>query len=296
MSYDLETHATTGSTVYVIIRNSTAQVWSVHDTAFVTWADAHYSYYPVSMTEQGTSGFFYASMPAGINTAGWLAVEFYIGAGSEGDTFLTGGSLYWTGSSVGNLDTGTALTSLTYVKILGNITVGTYDTFLQSRIYAISKAIESYCRRVFAQQAYTATVDGAGSTELLLPEYPVAGLTQVVVGVNDVSPVTIPAGSLIVNNKTGILVVNRTSTYSPWFPYGFQNVQVEYTAGYSPIPSDLQEACAEMVLNAYLKIGQDVTLSMEKIGDYQRISRADVQKLITDDIKETLDRYKQSIV
>ena len=53
-----------------------------------------------------------------------------------------------------------------------------------------------------------------------------------------------------------------------------------------------------MVKNAYLNaVGQtDVTLSMEKIGDYQRISRADVQKLLTDDIKDTLNQYKQSVI
>ena len=103
---------------------------------------------------------------------------------------------------------------------------------------------------------------------------------------------------MIVNARTGVVSVQPNSGYPTWFGYGNQAIQVTYSAGYSPIPADLQEACASMVKNAYLNaVGQtDVTLSMEKIGDYQRISRADVQKLLTDDIKDTLNQYKQSVI
>lgn len=189
-----------------------------------------------------------------------------------------------------------ALTTISYVKEAGGITVNTYDTFLTDRINAVSTAIESYCRRSFAIQSYTVNVDGAGTTELLLPQYPIGTVTQIVKDFYSSQPTTIPGSALIVNNSTGIISVAPNGGYNPWFGYGNQNIQVTYTAGYSPIPDDLQEACAQAVLVAYNRMGKDLTLSMEKIGDYQYINKSDVMKLLPDDIMATLNYYRQSII
>lgn len=292
---DIETTALTGSSVHAIIRNSVAQPWN--GTAFEVWNDAHYASYLVTLTEQGTSGFFAGSIPVGINEPDTLTIEIYSGPGTLGsDTYLTGGTLEWSGSSVIVPFVGTALTSLAYVKDFCQITGTDFDTFLQNRINGVSAAIESYCRRTFALQTYTDNIDGPGSTTLLIPQFPVVSVTQVVTGFYDPNPTTIPGSNFIVNKKNGIVSMKPSSTYSPWFGYSDQGIQITYQAGYSPIPADIQEATASMVRNQYLNIGQDVTLLMEKIGDYQRTSRSDVQKLLTDDIKETLNNYKQGTV
>ena len=295
MANEITTNATTGSSVYAIIRNGLMNVWN--GSGFEAWNASDYSTYIVPLTEQGTSGFFVGSIPAGINTADTLTIEIYSGAGTLGDTFISGGTLNWSGSSIIDDDPiGTALTSLEYVKDYGQITGSTYDTFLQNRINSISVAVESYCRRTFAITTYTESIDGCGSTELLLGQFPVVSVTQVVVDQYGSQPTTIPGSSFIVNTKNGIVSVKPTATYSPWFAYSNQGISVTYQAGYDPIPFDIQEAVAEMVMNQFYKLGTDVTLSQEQIGDYNRTSRADVQQLLTDDIKHTLNHYRQGIV
>ena len=166
MAYDLETRTTTGSNVHAIIRNSSAQVWSVSAVSYVAWVDANWAQYLVPLTEQGTSGFYYGSVPSGITQADALSVEIWSGPGTSesSDTFITGGTLIWTGSGAGGSYTGTALTNLTYAKDYAQIAVSTYDTFLTNRINAISAAIQSYCRRVFPVSNYVEFLDGAGST------------------------------------------------------------------------------------------------------------------------------------
>jgi hypothetical protein len=298
MSYDIETRAPTGSNVHAVVRNSSALIWSNTANAFVTYVAANWANYLVPLTEQSNSGFFYASMPSGITIADTLSVELWSGPGvsEAGDSYITGGYIQWNGTGNVNNITGSSLTSLSYVKDYGQITVNTYDTFLSNRIVAASTAIESYCNRTFAVNNYVEYYDGAGSTEILLNQWPVTGVTQIIADVYGTTPTTIPSTEFVINTKNGIVSIKPSSTYSSWFGYGNQNYQVTYTAGYNPIPNDLQEACAAIVMNQFYKIGTDVTLAVEKIGDYQRTSRTDVQRLITEDIKTTLNRYRMGTI
>ena len=56
--------------------------------------------------------------------------------------------------------------------------------------------------------------------------------------------------------------------YSGGFPTGFQNVYVDYTAGYSTIPGDLEQTAIEIITNVYKSRSINTQLDSEKIGDY----------------------------
>jgi hypothetical protein len=298
MANELSTVAKTGSSVYCTLKSSSAKLWSTSANRFVSDmrpTDSNYDgEYNIPLSEQGSTGLFLGDMPSGL-ASDTLTIEFF--SGSSGvlyDAFIRGGTFNWTGSGAVS-QIASALTSLPFVKNYGQITGLTRDTFLLGRIISISAAIESYCRREFSLQAYVETIDGPGSTELLLPQWPVASATQVVANFNSANPVTIPGDNLIVNTKSGIVSVKPTSSLCQWFGYSNQGVQITYAAGYSPIPSDVQEICAAAVMLQYNKIGQDSSLSQEQIGDYRRVSRPDAQQLLTDDMKATLRRYRQAL-
>jgi hypothetical protein len=60
-----------------------------------------------------------------------------------------------------------------------------------------------------------------------------------------------------------------------FFPVGFQQVEVRYTAGYAVIPADVQTACAIVVKALNSQSAIDNNLAYEKLGDYSWGRRTD---------------------
>lgn len=60
---------------------------------------------------------------------------------------------------------------------------------------------------------------------------------------------------------------------SDGFDPGYQNVYVNYTAGYSTIPDDLGAIALEMVAEVYRESERDPTLRSEKLGDYTWVAQ-----------------------
>jgi hypothetical protein len=59
-----------------------------------------------------------------------------------------------------------------------------------------------------------------------------------------------------------------TGTVWGYFPCGYQNIQVTYTAGYTTIPDDLATAAAALAAALFRRSDHDTSLKSEKIGDY----------------------------
>jgi len=81
------------------------------------------------------------------------------------------------------------------------------------------------------------------------------------------------------------------------FPSGFQSAKVIYSAGYAPVPADLQIACAMMVQRLYLRAtsATDPNMKSERIGDYSYV-RADAVKAesaTASDVESILSGYKR---
>jgi hypothetical protein len=57
-------------------------------------------------------------------------------------------------------------------------------------------------------------------------------------------------------------------TRLPYWPFGFGNLQVAYSAGYYPVPSDLNNACAKLVAYMARNDPQGANLGSEGLGNY----------------------------
>ena len=68
------------------------------------------------------------------------------------------------------------------------------------------------------------------------------------------------------------------SDRGPRFPSSFFSVFVEYVAGYSSVPADVEQACIEMASDLYRERLADRTMQSESLGDYSytRANTADV--------------------
>src|SRR5262249_30440227 len=54
------------------------------------------------------------------------------------------------------------------------------------------------------------------------------------------------------------------------WPVGIDNFRVQYTAGYTTVPDDVQEACAELVATWFQQRGRDLSLLREDTANTYR--------------------------
>jgi hypothetical protein len=55
------------------------------------------------------------------------------------------------------------------------------------------------------------------------------------------------------------------------WPVGVNNLRVQYTAGFTTVPEDVQEAAAELVASWYKRLGRDLSLRRESAGGVTQI-------------------------
>jgi hypothetical protein len=55
------------------------------------------------------------------------------------------------------------------------------------------------------------------------------------------------------------------------WPVGINNLRVQYTAGFTTVPEDVQEACAELVASWYKRLGRDLSLRRESAGGVTQV-------------------------
>lgn len=124
------------------------------------------------------------------------------------------------------------------------------DTLLEKLITRMSADIESDCDRIFGDATYTEYHDGDGTDTLLLKQYPINSITSVHDDVDrDYDTDTlIDSDDYVYDSETGILTLDGFG-----FSIGRQNVKVVYNAGYTTIPTDLEQACINKVVIKYLQ-------------------------------------------
>ena len=139
------------------------------------------------------------------------------------------------------------------------------DTSLSLGISVASVLFQKHCNRLFFSQAYTATMDGDGSQTLILPQYPVTALTSVTLIASDGTET--PYDNTYFRFKTNGIVRWAPAT-AYMFPYGFQNVQVQYTAGFATLPAPVEEAMCNMIVFLLDMQTVDTHLQSERLGEY----------------------------
>lgn len=123
-------------------------------------------------------------------------------------------------------------------------------------------------------------------------EFPIISVTSIHVNLADVGTADnyseITSGYYRFNTQTGKIIIAKSKTPN----VGHQNVRLIYVAGYSTVPDEVAEVCAQLVANRLLGEAQQYGSQLTKWGsptapDYQ------VPTFLTKDMKRRLDPYKK---
>lgn len=144
--------------------------------------------------------------------------------------------------------------------------------YLASLVAAASAAVESYCKRTFAQTSFTEEYhDGSGENRMFFDNFPVTALSAVTIIEAGGGEVEISGESFDVDASTGeIRFKSAVAAAYHHFPAGFHNVKVAYTAGFATIPEPIQEATAELAAWLWANASPEGGVTGEKLGDYSR--------------------------
>lgn len=155
------------------------------------------------------------------------------------------------------------LTSVADVKTYLGIQVVTDDTLLAQLVTRASAAVEAWCGRSFASTSYSESYNGRGGDVLPLRHAPVTAVASVTIDGLVLSP------SPAIGQRGWMLDGNVLRLVGACFTCGVQNVAVQYTAGYTVLPSDVVQATIDLVAlkfkqkskvgNASETIGQQTT-------------------------------------
>lgn len=142
------------------------------------------------------------------------------------------------------------LTSLDVVKAELRIVTTEHDLMLNDMIDQASAIITSFCGRPFAVETYQETVVGEDSVHLILGHRPIVSVTSVA-----------PVIDFEVWKEAGMLY--RVNGWRQG-----QIFTIEYVAGYTTIPHDIERACIDLTKSAFLARRRDPSITTERIGDY----------------------------
>lgn len=198
------------------------------------------------------------------------------------------------------------LTTLSLAKQCLRITNTDYDTQLTALIESAEYKLRDLCSRPdgwLNTTAHTEKIQGYGFGEIQLIYSPVTAITSVKVFSDSASSVTSDSASYRIADRAKSILLTPSAWYGvansfyadwpffqqdTWRGFGYSNVfrvsgvpnspmaypytEVVYTGGYAnqaAIPPDLVQAANEMTAVLFYSSGQDLTLSSERIGDYQ---------------------------
>lgn len=287
--------ADTGLNAQALIFNASGEVWNTVTLTFEAYADANITSYGVQLYESDSvPGLYLGDFPTAITTPGTYSVVMLA---QQGDTLQPDDprkgtdTVDWDGTQVVQPPTSSQLCSVPYAQSVLAIPTTQDANVISQLIDVASAAIRKYCNRDFTYQTYSEYYDGRGESTLTLNQFPVQTVKQVTFYPYEETPTTYDTTQIIVDRRTG-----RISMKPPTrFPYGFQEILVTYSAGFSStIPFDIQYACALIVKNLYIQRGTGLLASMRKLGDYQANYVTKAVMVINEnfDIAKLLDQYK----
>jgi hypothetical protein len=144
-----------------------------------------------------------------------------------------------------------ALTTLAIAKKWIKIptTVTDQDDVVEILINGFSQEIEALAQRKLKSQSVTEIKHGRGTNLILFREWPVTAISELRIdgGSLFTDPATVidPADYTLADDGNSLLLIGGT------FPRGYNNVRVTYTAGYTTVPADLQQACLDLCFWKY---------------------------------------------
>ena len=181
---------------------------------------------------------------------------------------------------------------------------------------AAETAVKRYLGRDLEQQTYTEYYDGTGRPRLLLNQRPVTAITGVWLdnagyygqraGAFDAATTALTQGTDFIvrppleqsEKNAGILemitpIWFQVDGRSCW-PTGQGNVKVTYTAGYNPIPLDLQVAVHQTVAQALKMAENGAPLQEETFGEYSYTLLSGEKDTSLASARALLNRYREA--
>lgn len=166
------------------------------------------------------------------------------------------------------------------------------STLIDRLVTEVDAAIGRYCNRIdattgaqtFESAARDEKYDGNCEAILSLRNYPVTTMTQIGIVDTEGTETALTSTDYIVDTRAGRVRWNGSSSnaYAWWdrpvgapmytsnaygWPEGFQNIRVQYTAGYASVPADLRGVATQMCVDLYLNRKQNHELASSGIGD-----------------------------
>jgi hypothetical protein len=136
-------------------------------------------------------------------------------------------------------------TTLATVKAWLGLTVTSDDTLLTALITRASALMDDIMSRTLLTASYTEWRDGPGGQFISTRNYPITAVAGV--SVDGVAILPSPDALTAGYGFTPLQVFLRDYK----FTRGVQNVQLQYTAGLSAAPADVEQACIELVAFKY---------------------------------------------
>jgi len=162
----------------------------------------------------------------------------------------------------------TALITIADVYEFLSVSGSDDDVLMQNLIDRKTEQFEQYCQLdSFYVADYTEYYDGDYSSYLFVKNFPINSITEIAVDADWVwgSDSTVTATDYRIVEKNHI--ANKS-----YFSEGLQNIKVQYNAGYSVIPADIQEAMIEEVSRTYHRRKEiDVFIKTIQDGSQHRI-------------------------
>lgn len=161
----------------------------------------------------------------------------------------------------------------------------TDDALLSRLITSASAFMGAWLNRILTSASYTEQYDGNGGSVIQVANFPVTAVASV--SVDGVSISASPDSGIV---QSGFAFDDRSIWLVGYsFNRGHRNVKITYTAGFSAIPKDLEQACIDLVSLKYKgrdRIGQtSKSLGGETVAIF-------TTKDMTEDIKTVLNQYK----
>ena len=139
-------------------------------------------------------------------------------------------------------------------------------------ISSCSTQIQNWIGYQLVQTTYTRTFNGLGGPTMLLPDRPVVSVSSVTVDGISIPQATASTTPGFLNDDKFCFITkggkwSNGQFSADQFMRGFQNVTITYTAGYTTIPVDIQQACLLWIAQCFSMVGENPSVKRMRAGD-----------------------------